>query len=319
MLNIFKNQRPYTVLILIAVLLLTRIPFLFLENVQLGDTYWGLNFISFKLSMILTMIIVFGQAIWINYLFTNANFFEDKTVIPALVWILLSAFDEGFLVLGFPVLSSTLLIVIIQILMSIKGSMISLQACFQLGIIVGALSYFHPVTILVLPFFIFIIYFFNTMGVREYLLFFMAIALSFFWIWTYLFLNNLKIDWLERLMHNSGLPLYTISMEEIIIWSVVLLFVIGGFSSMFLLMRSSFTKKKKNIISILVLFLSFTLVCLLSKDWDFSNIMMCLVPASMMISVFLLIIRKRNLANILFATFVLGSFGTIVTKWVVSF
>lgn len=300
-------------------MLATRIPFLFLENIHLGSTYWSLNFLNIKISMFLTMLIVFGQALWINYLFTDANFFEDRTVVPALVWILLSAFDEGFLVLGFPVMSSTLLLVMMHILMKIKGSMISPQSCFQLGLMVGALSVFHPISIIVMPFFVVIIYTFNTKGIREYLLFFMAMSMTFFWAWSYVFLNDLSLKWINRLINNSGLPLYSISIEEIIAWSVVSLFIIGGMVGMFLLMRSAFTKKKKNIKSILMLFFSFSLVCLLSKDWDLSNIMMCLIPASMMISVALLIIHKRKIANFLFITFVLGSFATIVTKWIVSF
>lgn len=314
MLSIFRNQQPISLLLLLVILLITRLPF-FLLNHHDGDSdYLNISLENHTLSMIVAMILAFGQALWLNSLFTNGQIMDAKTVVPALVWILLTALHPDFVEIGFPILSATLVLMMLHILLSVKGNVISKQECFHLGIVSGILFLLHPPSAFMIPLFLGMIYNQNTLGFREYLMYLLGIFMVFFWAWSIAFVNDQSLLWLQRFVAHLGIPLHTISLSEGMIWIMILLFCIGGFIGLFPLMLSASTKRKKNVRTILLFCFGAAIAFLISNNWDFSNILMVLLPLSFLITIGLLIIHKNKIAELVFGIFVLTILSAIVLR-----
>ena len=158
MLKLFKNQQPVTLILLVIILLMTRLPFVFVQNFKSDNNYLNIELNPLSLSILLIMLVVFIQAVWLNYIFSNSHFLSEKTVIPALVWILVTGLNPNFMVIGFPIISATLIIIMMQIIFNYQSNIIQIQQCFQLGVLLGLLILMQPVLIFAIPFFIVLIY-----------------------------------------------------------------------------------------------------------------------------------------------------------------
>lgn len=315
MLRLFRNQQTISLLLLLIILLVTRLPYFVLNDLQGADAYYlNIRLEQTALSIILASFVAFVQALWINQLFTNGQMMDEKTVVPALVWILLTAIHPGFVEIGFPLLSSTLILCMLHILLSVKGNVISKQECFHLGILSGILFLLHPPCIVMIPLFFGMIYNQNTLGFREYLMYLLGIFMVFFWSWSYAYINDLSLEWIHRLMGHVGLPIHVMHEKELVIWLMILLFCIGGFIGLFPLMLSASTKRKKNVRTVLLFCFGVILAFAISSHWDMSNILMVLLPLSFLITIGLLIITKNKIAELVFGIFVLTILSAVVLR-----
>ncbi len=314
MLSLFRNQQPFSLLILLVILVATRLPFLATGFGDAEAPYLGISVGSYTLSVFLAMLLSFAQAVWINTIFSNGQFMEEKTVVPALIWILLTSMDKGFLLIGFPLLSTTILLMVLHIFIHVPANIISRQQCFHIGLLAGIIILMHPPFIVFLPFLLAIIYNMNTLGLREYFVFVLGILMIIFWVWSYAFITDQSLLWINRLVDQFGVPFHKINLYEGITWVIIGSFCIGGFVGLFTLMRSASAKRKKNVRTLLVFTLGIILTFLFSANWDFSNILMVLMPLSFLISISLLIIHKIKIAEVLFGIFVLTILGSILLR-----
>lgn len=314
MLSLFRNQQPFSLLILLVILVITRLPFFAISDTDIQSGYLGISVASHGVSMLLAMILTFGQAVWINTIFTNGQLLEEKTIVPALIWILLTAMDGGFLLIGFPLVSTSLLLAILHIFVTVSANTISRQQCFHVGLLTGVIVLMHPPFIVFIPFLLAIIYNMNTFGIREYFVFVLGILMIIFWVWSYAFITDRSLLWLDRLVNHFGLPFHKIDLYEGITWIIVALFGVGGFAGLFTLMRSASAKRKKNVRTLFMFTLGIILTFLFSANWDFSNVLIVVLPLSFLISIALLIIHKIKIAEALFGIFVLTIAGSIVLR-----
>lgn len=314
MLSLFRNQQPFSLLILLSILVVSRLPYFSLDHLSPAETYIDFSLANQSLSVFLAMVLTFGQAIWINTIFTNGQFMDERTVVPALVWILLTSLDNGFVVVGFPLLSVVLLLAILHILVSVQSNVIPRRQCFHLGVLFGILVILHPPFVIVTPLMIAVIYNMNTLGVREYLIFLLGVVTTLFWAWSFAYVTDLSLHWVDRLVQHTGLPIHRIGWYEGAIWIIVALYCIAGFAGLFSLMRVASSKRKRNIRTLILFSLGIMLTFLISTDWDFSNILMLLLPLSFLISIALLIIHKIKIAEAVFGIFVLTILSSIVLR-----
>jgi len=262
--------------------------------------------------ILISMGIVFLQAIWLNTIFTNANFLDDRTLVPAMVWILVTMLDRGFVVLGQPMLLSILVLLLLQILMDVRFNHATPQQSFQAGVIVGIASLIHPPLILFVPFLFAAIYNLNTQGVREYFIVVVGLLLPFFWGWSFFYLKDDSLFWLARMQEHVGLPVYTIDLYTAIRLGIVVLYAIGGFVMLFPLMQSASFKRKKNVRTLLIVLLGLAVSFGISSNWPLANIYLLMPPLAMLISILLLRIHKIKLAEAVFGIFVLSIITSLV-------
>lgn len=319
MLKFFKNQQPITLILLVIILLMTRVPFFFLQNFKAENNYLNIVLNPLIISMLVTMVLVFIQAVLLNSIFTNSHLMSEKSVIPALVWILITGMNPNFMVVGFPIISATIVVMMMRIIFTFQSNTIQIQQCFQMGVLFGLLILMQPVFIFTIPFFLLLIYNMNTQGVREYLIFLLSIAVTFFWAWSFVYLTDQSLFWIERFKFDFGFPYFPMNWIEGSKWIIISAYILGGFSGLFALMSSASAKRKKNVRSLILLVSAFALSCLLTTHWDFSNILFFLVPLSFLISITLLIIPKIKYAEWVFGIFVLSTVSSIVYLLVQSY
>lgn len=319
MLKFFKNQQPITLILLVIILLITRAPFFFVQNLQVDNTFFKTDWLPMSISMGLAMILVFIQAVRLNSIFSNSHLASEKSVVPALIWILMTGLDANFLVIGFPLISASLIALMMQIIFTYHSNTIKVQESFQLGILLGLLILMQPVFVLTIPFYLVLIYNMNTQGIREYLVFLLSIGLTFFWAWSFVYLTDQSLYWIERFKYHIGIVYFPMTWIEGIKWAIIGIYIIGGFFSLFALMSSASAKRKKNVRSLIVLILSLAVSFLFSTHWDFSNILLLLVPSTFLISIALLIIHKIKYAELVFGIFVLTTFSSVVYLLIQSF
>lgn len=312
MLKFFKNQQPITLILLVIILLMTRVPFLFVQNFKYSNTYLNIEIYPTSISLLLGMILIFVQAVWLNSIFSNSHLLTEKSVIPALVWILITGINPSFMVIGFPLISATIILRMMQIIFNHHSNTIPIQQCFQLGILLGILILMQPVFILTIPFFLVLIYNMNTHGIREYLIFLISIALTFLWAWSFVYLTDQSLHWIERFKNHFGIAFFPMNWIEGAKWIVISCYVLGGFGGLFALMSSASAKRKKNVRSLIILVIALGISCLLSNHWDISNLLIWLTPASILITISLLIIHKIKYAELVFGIFVFTTLSSVV-------
>lgn len=278
------------------------------------EMYMNFYLTNQSLSVFLAMVLTFGQAIWMNTIFTNGQFMDERTVVPALVWILVTALDKGFVVIGFPLVSVLLLLAILHILVNVQSNVIPRRQCFHVGVLFGILVILHPPFVIITPLMIAVIYNMNTLGVREYLIFLLGIVTALFWAWSFAYVTDQSLNWIDRLVQHTGLPLHMIGWYEGAIWIVVALYCLGGFAGLFPLMRVASSKRKRNIRTLILFTLGVLMTFLISTNWDFSNMLILLLPLSFLISISLLIIHKIKIAEAVFGIFVLTILSSIVLR-----
>ena len=153
MISFFKNLHPLNVLWLAVVLIVLRIKYLFSAGVAvypvLNEPFkriWealGCQSISPASSILLAGLIVFAQAMLINYLVNHFNLLGKPTFLPALMYITVSGLLTPFLVLSPPLICNFLVIWMLFKLFSFYKSKDSKTLAFDLGMIVavGSLIY----------------------------------------------------------------------------------------------------------------------------------------------------------------------------------
>lgn len=303
MLSIFRNLQPHTYIILLVVLIITRIVLLVFTESPI---------LIFDLETLGMMSLIFAQALWINYIFNNAEFISEKTLVPALIWILLTLINPSYLELSWIHLLTMLVIAMLQLLYPMSGSHISPQQCFQIGILSGVAFLIHPPFIVLSFTMLFVIYNKNPLSIRSYVIYLIGVLMTVFWGWSLLYLIDIDLNWLSRFYDSIGFVLPTLNQYESINWAVLGVFFIAGLFGIKTIVTIASAKRKRDVRTLMFFALALGLVFLFSKSTDLTYVVFVFIPFSFMISVALLIIRKKKLAELVFGMFVITILSSIV-------
>jgi hypothetical protein len=305
-LQLFKNQEPRSLVLLLVVLVVTRIPWLVLNIPMPGDinslpeSYPNLVLLGISMSL------VYLQALWINYIFTQANFIEQRTMVPAAVWIVITLLDKGFMVPGSPLLLGFIVTGLMYTLMDIRQEEASANQTFNAGFLTGFGAAIHPPFILLVPFTIAGLYNLKTFRIRAYLLALLGVAVPLLWAWSILYLSGGALNWWIKMQQYFGLVYFDTDIFRAAGTALVLAFSIGGAVATLGIIQSAGFKRKKNVRTTFILIGGLILVFAVSVGWPFANSLMLLPPMSMLISILLLRINKALIAEVLFGIFALS-------------
>ena len=312
MLQLFRNQNPISLLLLGVILVFLRLPYMIYANSGIEVNSWNIPFIGTHAQIFIVVGIIFAQAIWINYIFTDAKLLEEKTVVPALIWILVTSIDLEVYMIDSSLVISTILLAIIHIFILNPSNSISIRRCFQLGILNAILLLIEPSFVIFIPIIILMIYNVNAKGIREYLVFFIGIIMVLFWFWTFSYLFESEVVWREKLIAQFRLPSYHFTSYEYVIWGILAVFAVWGAIKMLMLTNSASLILKKNVNTFLLMSIGILLVILVSTGWDTENNVILLIPLTFFTSIVLLIIRKTKWAELAFGIFVVAILSSII-------
>lgn len=321
MLNFFKSQKTTTVLGYIFLFILLKIPFILSlpsTDIAAVQNLWnktGAILGNFTLiNFLIAQICLFTQAIWFNYLFHDADYHQQSTMIPALYFALLTALLPQFNVLSVYTIYNFILLALFHTFLSITGKEKAKQECFNIGILTGVLLIINVHFLLLLPFVFIILYAIKPFRINDFLMatfgflfpIYLALGISYVVAYPIDFNIFLRSNFYFLRLENNVLQLI-----NLISASVMLLF---SFVSLRGIMYSVGFKRRKNIAMLIFLYLGLTATILFSGNLDETALSLLILPIGVFLSLFMLRIRKKQIGEILNAIFVIVIFVTNVIR-----
>ena len=242
------------------------------------------------MSMLLASVLVFGQAMLINYLVNKYNLLGKPTFLPALMYITASALFTPFLVLSPPLLCNLLVIWMLFKLFDLYKGEDAISTTYDLGMLVAVGSLFYlPFIYLFLVIWIALITF-RPFNWREWMAGVMGYITIFFFLAVFYYLNN-------RLGQFAGiwLPLGTKFPNRVNIDYynyLVLIPVIIILLLCFLKLRQNFLKSyvqvRKSFQLLFFVFLIAGLSFYVKAEFSLNHFLLCAVPVAIFFAYYFL-------------------------------
>ncbi|MDN3581144.1 DUF6427 family protein [Mucilaginibacter flavus] len=201
MIQVFRSFNPLNVLWLVFVLLLTRVGYLFnipdkVEFVFVEPFARLLVPVAYEyvfspaVNMLLAAVLVFIQALLVNYLVNHYNLLGKPTFLPALMYVTLSGLFSPFLILSPPLICNFLLIWMLFKFMTLYKGDDAKSITYDAGMIValGSLFYF-PFIYMFLAIWIALILF-RPFNWREWVSGVLGYGTIFFFLAVFYYLND---------------------------------------------------------------------------------------------------------------------------------
>lgn len=245
MLFLFRtNQVTYSILLLFYALVLRVSYFFNAYPVDMANdgvlsllvkNWLGNNYI---ITGIITLVIVFIQALLINNIVNKHRLFRENTLFPGLFYILLVSSIQDFLPLSSILLGNTFLILAISNLLDIYKINNCADAIFNVGFWIGTAGLFYNAFILFLILAIFGLMVLRSFKLKEvlmvvcgYVLPFIFISVYYFWqdqfqdYWNNYFFNQFQLNLFNfRLSSGPSSPYHKLIV-------LIILFLMGIFNS----------------------------------------------------------------------------------------
>lgn len=306
MINFFKTLNPLNVLWLIILLFLLRAGYMFNIPGKLEFPFAesftrlllrtpGPDFISPFTNILLAGLLIFTQALLLNYLVNYYNLLGKLTFLPALMYITVSSLFTPFLVLSPPLICNFLVLWMLFKLLSFYKNKDSKPAAYDLGMIVAVGSIIYlPFIYLFLSILIGLIIF-KPFNWREMAAAIMGYITVFFFLAVYYYLNS-NLDQ----FYNIWIPLGAKFSDNVHInyyHYLVLIPVIIILLLCFFKLQQNFLKSYVQVRKSFQLLFFFFLIALLSfyvKDaFHLSHFLLCALPAAVFCSYYFLYARAR--------------------------
>ena len=313
MINFFKTLNPLGVLWLAIVLFALRAGYIFhapdkidftftrLFNRLLIPVSWQYQISPFS-NIILAGILIFIQALLLNYLINHYNLLGKPTFLPALMFITVSGLFTPFLVLSPPLVCNFLLIWMLFKLFSFYKSHDAGSTAFDLGMIVavGSLIYL-PFIYLFLVIWIALVIF-RPFNWREWVAGIIGYVTIFFFLAVYYYLNNS----LEQ-FYSLWLPLAAKFPDSIdinyynylVLIPVIVILVLCFFTIRQNFFRS-YVQIRKSFQLLFVVFIIAGLSFYINAPFQLNHFLLCAVPAAVFLSYYFLYATRKWFYELLF-------------------
>jgi hypothetical protein len=306
MINFFKSLNPFNILWLALVLFALRAGYLFNLPVKI-DPSFSLPFqrllltnsfyypLTPLLNVLIACIMVFIQALLLNYLVNHFNLLGKPTFLPALMYITVSGLFTPFLVLSPPLICNFLLIWMLFKLFSLYKSKDAKSMSFDLGMIValGSLIYL-PFNYLFLAIWIALIIF-KPFNWREWIACIIGYATIFFFLAVYYYLNNSLPEFI-----NIWLPLATkfpaninINYYNYLVLAPVILILVFCFFRLQQNFYKSYVQVRKSFQLLFIIFLIAGLSFYIKAAFQLSHFVLCAVPVAVFFSYYFLYATRK--------------------------
>ena len=313
MINVFRVLNPLNILWLAILLFALRfgylvnapdnLPFAFAEPyARLLLTPNSASFTVYN-NIILAGIVVFAQALLLNYLISHYNLLGKPTFLPALMYITLSGLFTPFLVLSPPLICNFLVIWLLFKSFSFYKGEDAKSIAFDLGMItaVGSIIYL-PFIFLFLIIWIGLIIF-RPFNWREMVAAIIGYITIFFFLAVYYYLNdslgqfyNLWTTLATQFTNGSHINYY----NYLVLVPVILILALCFFQLQKNFFKS-YVQVRKSFQLLFILFLVAGLSFFVEAAFRLNHFLLCAVPASVFFSYYFLYAKRRWFYEILFA------------------
>ncbi|MEM1124540.1 MAG: hypothetical protein AAGJ18_29145 [Bacteroidota bacterium] len=213
MLSIFRtNQAIVSIFLLVYALILRSAYFFNAFPVDMANdgvlSIWMKNWFgnSYLVAGIITLLVVFLQAVLLNNLVNKYRLFREVTLIPGLCYILIVSAVQDFLPLSSILLGNTFLILAIHNLLSIFKSKKCADGIFNTGLWIGTAALFYNAFVLFLLLGMIGLLVLRTFKIKELVMLLSGYFLPFIFSSAYFFLDDQFADyWQTHFFTQFGL------------------------------------------------------------------------------------------------------------------
>lgn len=309
-LRAFKNQRPFTVVILVLVALCLWVFSLVNTLPSSGsiDTsiyQWFIHLVEgipfFQQLAAVALIIV--QAIMVNNIVMENQLISNRTYVPSLVYIVLMSCTPQLLCFHPGLIGNFLLIFMLKRLFDTYRSEHSFTKIFDAGLFVGLAStlYFPYIWVMIFGWIALLIL--RSFSWRDWIIYAIGATVPYLFIWTYFYafddLSNLYSHFIlfdaHRTYQNITIP-YSYFPIIIVFFGIILI----SFKTVFLEWRIGAIKVKKLLSSLLVFGGVSTLFPLLFSGLDITHYVALAIPLTIYLSNYFINTKKPIVGEISF-------------------
>jgi len=319
MINIFRRFHPINAVWLAILLFALRIGYVFHAPDNMEFTFVEpfaralvpLNyehFFSTPVNILLAGVLIFAQALLVNYLANKNNLLSKSTFLPALMYVVVSGLFTPFLVLSPPLICNFLVIWMLFKLFGFYNNDEGKSNAYDVGMIVaiGTLVYFPFIYMFLLIWIALII--FRPFNWREWISGVIGFATVFFFLAVFYYMNNEFSQF-----YNIWLPLGASFPKSINIDYynyLILIPVILILALCFVKLRQNFFKSYVHIRkSFQLLFWVFIIAGLsfyVKEQFNLNHFLLCAVPASIFFAYYFLYANVKWFYETLFFLLLAG-------------
>lgn len=222
---------------------------------------------------------IFFNAIGLNLIFNNQNFFEKTTYLPAFIYIVWMSFFNGMYNLDGLLLSHSVCIIMISQLFRLNQNEDGRKLVFNAAFLVGLATCFHLTMVILLPFLFFMVWVVRPFVLRESLLLLAGFMVPLLYAGVFILFQGQSVEqsWEIHLQFFSGEQL-----SIFFIASLIFLFIIISFWGIRNKLKKSSIRFRK-LIRMLWIFLFLTLCVgildvLLSQETESLSLLFVILP-----------------------------------------
>lgn len=294
MLRLFRNQNPYTVILLLLVAILLKLPLLSMAafpTVEEHQVLWALllkKIISVLgsgsyLLHFFSIANIWLQALFLNYIMNEFHLYNKRTYLPAYTYILLTSILTSWSSLSVEMMSNWLFLGIINLILHTYSDVNTRKVLFNIGFLFGMLVLFNLPYSLFLFFIAFSVAMLRTYKPAEWMVTLLGMATPVYLLVSLAYLTD-NMYLFSKISSPEFSLSFMLAPELLIALGLLLLFSLSGFFRLMTQMnRMLFQIKKMWWVSLL--FLLFAVCTTLgSFDQGAQIWMVVLIPASMLTS-----------------------------------
>jgi len=214
----------------------------YLNSVDLNLGLWNFDSIDSIFFKIFSAIIVLINAIGLNVLFNNNEFFEKDTYIVSLLYVITMSFYHSFYSLNGSLVAHSFIILMLNQFFRLKQNIDGRAQVFNGALFAGFAASFFPPLLISLPFISIMVLIIRPFYFREMLLCVFGFATPLFFALVFVWTNNKVIDW-GILVDKSNVQLQTDFVVSMVVFFVLLTLSIFGLTAR--LQKSSIRLKKQ--------------------------------------------------------------------------
>ncbi|QQL48814.1 DUF6427 family protein [Mucilaginibacter ginkgonis] len=319
MISLFRKYNPVNTAWLVLVVILLRLvyiakapdklDFIFVETFtrSLVPVAYE-NAFSPVINILLAALLVYGQALLVNYVANFYNLLGRPSFLPALMFVVASSIFTPFLILSPPLICNFLVIWMIFKMLALYKADNANALGYDLGMLVavGSLIYLPFIYFMVLVWIAFII--FRPFNIREWLSTILGYITIFFFLAVYYYMTD-RID----SFFNIWLPLGTKLPTSIVIkqYTYVLLIPVAvffflSFTKISALYYKSYIHSRKGLILMVLIFLIAGLSFYVKAEFRLSHFLLCALPTAIFFAYYFLYAKWKWFYETLFLLFVAG-------------
>ncbi|GAA3961487.1 DUF6427 family protein [Mucilaginibacter dorajii] len=306
MIQVFRSFNPLNILWLVFVLLLTRVGYLFnipdkVEFVFVEPFARLLVPVAYEyvfspaVNILLAAVLIFIQALLVNYLINHYNLLGKPTFLPALMYITLSGLFSPFLILSPPLICNFLLIWMLFKFMTLYKGEDAKSIAYDAGMIValGSLIYF-PFIYLFLAIWIALILF-RPFNWREWISGILGYGTIFFFLAVFYYLNDrINKFYLIWLPLGKKFPDHiSINSYNYLLLIPVIMILVLCFYKLQQNFFKSYVQIRKSFQLLFFIFLIAAFSFYVNAAFHINHFVLCVVPAAVFFAYYFLYATKK--------------------------